>query len=135
MALGVATRAHKGQTDKAGRPYIEHPLHLALQMKDEFSTAVALLHDVAEDADITLDELAKAGFPAQVIDALRLLTHEKSVPYFAYIESIKSNPLATQVKLADLRHNSDLSRLPDVSSKDVERAAKYQNAIKILEMA
>ena len=100
-ALKISFKAHKDQVDKSGLPYVYHPFHLAEQMNDEYSTCVALLHDVVEDTDITLDDLASEGFPAEVIDALALMTHDDNVPYMDYVRKIKTNPIATKVKLAD----------------------------------
>lgn len=107
-ALKLCFEAHKEQVDKSGAPYVFHPFHLAEQMKDERTTIVALLHDVVEDTDYTFDDLRNMGFDEEVIDALALMTHEKSVPYMAYVEKIKANPIVRAVKLADLQHNSDL---------------------------
>jgi (p)ppGpp synthase/HD superfamily hydrolase len=131
-AMKVAFEAHKNQTDKTGLPYIYHPVHLAEQMTDEVTTCAALLHDVAEDTDITLEALAEMGFDSEILAILRLLTHDESVPYMEYVRKIKTNPLAVQVKLADLRHNSDLTRLDEVDEKALRRVEKYREAIKIL---
>jgi (p)ppGpp synthase/HD superfamily hydrolase len=131
-AMKVAFEAHKNQTDKTGLPYIYHPVHLAEQMTDEVTTCAALLHDVAEDTDITLEALAEMGFDSKILDILRLLTHDEAVPYMEYVRKIKTNPLAVQVKLADLRHNSDLTRLDEVDEKALRRVEKYREAIKIL---
>ena len=131
-AMKVAFEAHKNQTDKTGLPYIYHPFHLAEQMTDEVTTCAAFLHDVAEDTDITLDELAAMGFDGEILAVLRLLTHDEMVPYMDYVRKIKTNPLAVQVKLADLRHNSDLTRLDVVDEEALHRAEKYREAIKIL---
>lgn len=131
-ALSISFNAHKDQIDKGGMPYVYHPFHLAEQMDDEYSTCVALLHDVAEDSDINLDDLKAEGFPSEVIEALMLLTHDDAVPYMDYIRKVKTNPIAKKVKLADLEHNSDLSRLDSVDDKAVERANKYKHAIIIL---
>lgn len=130
-ALKISFNAHKDQVDKSGMPYVYHPFHLAEQMDDEYSTCVALLHDVVEDTDITLDDLAKI-FPKEVIDAITLMTHDDSVPYLDYVKEIKNNPIATKVKLADLKHNSDLTRLDKVDYKALERVEKYKKAIDIL---
>lgn len=129
-AANLSYQAHHGQVDKGGYPYILHPLHLAEQMDSEDAVIVALLHDVVEDTSITLDDLRAEGFSCQVIEALVLLTHDKAVPYMDYISKISANPLARQVKLADLRHNSDPTRLDRV---DRDRLDKYRQAIKILE--
>ena len=130
-AMNIAYQAHHGQLDKGGMPYVFHPLHLAEQMDDEYSTCVALLHDVVEDTDTTLDDLAKI-FPKEVTDAIALMTHDDSVPYLEYVKTIKSNPIASKVKLADLKHNSDLTRLDTVDDKALERVEKYKKAINIL---
>lgn len=116
-AMKISFEAHKDQTDKSGLPYIFHPVHLAEQMTDENTTCVALLHDVVEDTDITFEQLEKEGFSKEIIDALKLMTHDKSVPYMDYVKEIKTNSIATAVKLADLRHNSDLTRLNIVDEK------------------
>ena len=102
-------------------------------MKTEETVIVALLHDVVEDTDYTLDDIRAMGFPDSVIEALALMTHDKSVPYMDYVAKIKSNPVAKAVKLADLKHNSDLSRLDVVDEKARERVEKYKTAITILE--
>ena len=131
-ALNISFDAHKNQLDKSGMPYVYHPFHLAEQMDDEYTTCVALLHDVVEDTDITLDDLKKEGFPKEVTDAIALMTHDDDVPYLEYVAKIKKNPIATSVKLADLKHNSDLTRLDEVDSKALERVEKYRKAIQIL---
>ena len=130
-AMRIAFDAHKDQVDKSGLPYVFHPFHLAEQMTDEISVCAALLHDVAEDTDITLEQLAQE-FPEEVIAALRLLTHDDAVPYMDYVARVKGNPLAAAVKLADLRHNSDVTRLDVVDEKTRERVAKYAAAIRLL---
>lgn len=132
-ALRLCFDAHKHQVDKTGLPYVFHPFHLAEQMTDEYTVTVALLHDVVEDTPYTLQELAQMGFPAQVVEALGLLTHDPAVPYLEYVAAIKPNPIARAVKLADLRHNSDLSRLDRVDGKALARAEKYRKAIALLE--
>ena len=108
-AMGIAYAAHHGQVDKAGVPYIFHPVHLAEQMEDEISCCAALLHDVVEDTSVTMEDLAKE-FPEEVISVLRLLTHAEDVPYFDYVRAIKTNPVAVKIKLADIAHNSDQTR-------------------------
>lgn len=133
LALKLAYTAHHGQTDKAGLPYIHHPLHLAEQMDTEAETCVALLHDVIEDASVTLNELEQAGFSAEIITAVKLLTHDPQIPYEDYILQIKTNPLATKIKIADLMHNADITRLPHPGSKDYERIKKYHHALSLLQ--
>lgn len=131
QAMKLCFEAHKQQVDKTGIPYVFHPIHLAEQMDDEYSVIVALLHDVVEDTDITIEELAKV-FPQEVCEAISLMTHHPAVDYFEYVKAIKENPIARKVKLADLEHNSDLSRLDIVTERDVLRKNKYSQAIEIL---
>ena len=130
-AMQIACSAHAAQTDKAGYPYIHHPMHLAEQMTDEYAVCAALLHDVMEDTDVGYDELARV-MPAQVMEALTLLTHDENVPYMDYVRAIRQNPIARAVKLADLRHNSDLSRLDEVTTKALSRVEKYAAAMAML---
>ena len=132
-ALKLCFEAHKDQTDKSGLPYVFHPFHLAEQMPDEKTTVVALLHDVIEDTDYTLDDLKNMGFLDDILSAIALMTHDDGVPYMEYIALIKKNPIAKMVKLADLRHNSNMSRLDKVTAHDRERAEKYKKAIEFLE--
>ncbi len=131
-AAKLAFAAHQGQTEDCGIPYISHPWHLAEQMDTEVETAVALLHDVVEDTDWTLEALAAEGFPPQVLEPLALLTHDPAEPYLDYVRRIKGDPVARKVKLADLRHNSDLTRLDQVTEHDLERQEKYRQALAIL---
>ena len=112
-AMKIAYDAHHGQVDKAGVPYIFHPLHLAEQMDDEISCCAALLHDTVEDTDVTLEQLA-AEFPAEVVEAVRLLTHAPGTDYYDYVRAIRENPIAMKVKFAELDHNSDQSRFAGV---------------------
>ena len=132
-AMKLCFAAHRDHTDKSGMPYVFHPFHLAEQMTDELTTVTALLHDVVEDTPYTLDDLRGMGFPDEVIGALSLLTHDPSVPYLDYVARINSDPIAKAVKLADLRHNSDLTRLDHPSEKDLARVEKYRKAIQLLE--
>ncbi len=131
-ALKLCFAAHKDQTDKSGMPYVFHPFHLAEQMPDEETTIVALLHDVVEDTPYTLDDLREMGFSEKVLAALTLMTHDKSIPYMDYVAKIKENKIAMTVKLADLKHNSDLSRLDTVDEKALKRIEKYRQAIALL---
>ena len=132
-AIKLAFQAHEGQTDKSGLPYILHPLHVAEQMDDEDSTVAALLHDVVEDTSWTLNDLEERGFGPEVIEALRLLTHADETEYLDYVRALKGNPIARKVKLADLAHNSDRTRLEgEPTEKDLARYRKYQKAREIL---
>lgn len=131
-ALKLCFEAHKNQTDKSGMPYVFHPFHLAEQMKDEETTIAALLHDVIEDTDYTIGDLEQINFSPDVLEAIKLLTHTDSTPYMEYVAKIKENPIAKAVKLADLEHNSDLSRLDIVDEEALKRKEKYEQAIRLL---
>lgn len=131
-AMKIAYTAHHGQVDKGGLPYIFHPYHLAESMDDEISCCAALLHDVVEDTDVTMEDLAKE-FPEEVIDVLKLLTHRKGVPYFDYVRKIKDNPIAVKIKLADIAHNSDQSRCPGLTEEQLAYfRSKFEKAKAIL---
>ena len=129
-AMNLAYSAHHGQFDKGGVPYIFHPIHLAEEMDDEVSTCVALLHDTVEDTAVTLEELAES-FPREIVEAVDLLTHRDGVEYFDYVRSIRANPVAVKVKLADLRHNGDPNRISNQGNAE-KRREKYAKAWKIL---
>ena len=135
-ALDICFQAHKDQRDKSGLPYVFHPFHLAEQMQTEHEVCVALLHDVMEDTDMTSSDLVEAGIPAAYVETCRLMTHREGVPYERYVDALKDDPVARTVKLADLRHNSDLSRLNrEPTEADLARVQKYQRAIAMLEEA
>ena len=131
-AILFAFDAHRGQYDKSGLPYIAHPLHVAESMETEDECVVALLHDVLEDTDITVEDLTRIGISDRQIAALKLLCHDDYVPYLEYVQSIRVDPIARKVKLADLHHNSDLTRLNVITTQDNERVEKYKQAIEIL---
>ncbi len=136
-AMKLAYTAHHGQVDHGGAPYIFYPIYLAEQMTDEVSACVALLHDVVEDTVVTLEDLRRE-FPPEITEPVRLLTHTDSVDYFDYVRALKESGVARRVKLADLRHNSDETRLAEVQMTEEERGfwkAKYQKAREILEEA
>lgn len=132
-AMIICYDQHAGQKDKSGLPYIFHPFHVAEQMDDEESTIVALLHDVIEDTDMTIDKLREEGFNEDVLEALTYMTHDDKDDYLDYVRKIRGNPIATKVKLADLKHNMDESRLDhDPTDKDKARIEKYRKAKLIL---
>jgi len=133
-AMRIAYDAHKEQTDKNGLPYIYHPIHLAEQMTDELSICASLLHDVVEDSPLTFVDLERLGIPKTVIAVLRLLTHDDDTPYMEYVQRIKTsgNQAAIAIKLADLRHNADVTRLDAVKEKDAARIEKYRAATELL---
>ena len=136
-ALKLSMKAHAGQRDKAGEEYFLHPLTVALTVAKNGGTdeciAAALLHDVVEDTDYTLKDLSNLGFDKSVTDALALLTHKKDIPYMDYVRNLKTNEIARAVKMADLLHNMDLSRLKEINESDRKRAEKYACAFKLLE--
>lgn len=131
-ALKLCFEAHKNQVDKTGMPYVFHPFHLAEQMQDEITTVCALLHDVIEDTDYTISDLENMGFPNEALEALKLLTHNEGVPYMDYVKELSKNPIAKSVKIADLMHNSDKSRLDVIDEWALKREEKYKKALEYL---
>jgi hypothetical protein len=127
-AIILATRAHQGQKDKAGAPYILHPLRLTLKMSTETEKIVAVLHDVLEDTDVTLEDMRRAGYTEPVLDALGCLTRREGELYDDYITRIRQNPLARRVKIADLEDNLNVTRLNHLSDADQIRLKKYRKA-------
>lgn len=132
-AIEIATEAHQGQFDKAGRDYIGHPLRVMKMGKTEEEKIVGVLHDVIEDTDWTFEKLAEEGFSDEVIAALRCVTKiSENENYDDFIDRVKKNPLAVAVKINDLTDNMDIRRLPYLSDKDVKRLKKYLKAYKRL---
>ena len=131
-ACNIMFEAHKNDIDKGGYPYVFHPFYLATQMDDEYSTCVALLHDVIEDhSDLySFDSLTEVGFPVCVIDALKCLIHDSSIPYMDYIKHLANNQIAKKVKIADLKHNLDSSR---TNGKKAPKYKLYLEALNYLE--
>ncbi len=132
VAESIARRAHEGQVDKAGRPYIDHPAWVAAHVDGAGERAVAWLHDVLEDTDLTCGDLMAEGVGEDVVEAVVALTRRRGEPYDLYIGRLSSNTLARAVKIADLRHNLDLGRLACVTPSDIERAARYARALRLL---
>lgn len=134
-AVEIATNAHMGQTDKGGNPYIEHPLAVASAVPTTELKIVAVLHDVLEDSDITAEDLRREGFPEEIIEAVCVLAHKRGSrdSYMHYIEKVKKIELARRVKIADIGHNLDLSRIPNPTPADYRRCEKYKKALKFLE--
>lgn len=129
-AFIIMLKAHKGQKDKGGKPYIFHPINVMLGVKTFDAKVVALLHDVIEDSEYTIDDV---GFLTdRQKNALLLLTHSDEESYFDYIEKIKANNIAKEVKLSDLKQNSNLKRLKNITIKDLKRKEKYKKAIQLL---
>ena len=127
-AIAIAAQAHQEQCDKAGAPYILHPLRMMLRMRSETEMMVAILHDVVEDTEWTLDQLRQAGFSEEVVQAVECLTHRDQETYEAFITRVCTNPVASKVKLADLEDNMDMRRLSNLTEKDVQRLRKYHRA-------
>ena len=129
----IATSAHEGQVDKAGKPYIEHPMRVMNMGKTIEEKIAGVLHDVVEDSDWTFEMLEKEGIPKDVMDALRCVTKlSEDEDYNHFIERVKTNPLAVKVKLNDLKDNMDITRLGEVTEKDLARLNKYIRAYRQL---
>jgi hypothetical protein len=129
QAIAFAAKAHEGQVDKAGEPYILHPLRVMLRVTTIEERIAAVLHDVVEDTEVTLEMLTNEGFSEAVVNAVESLTKRPDEDYDAFVLRAALNPIGRRVKLADLMENSDLSRIPIPTSKDHERVAKYSCAI------
>ncbi|WP_339071470.1 HD domain-containing protein [Pseudomonas idahonensis] len=132
-AIAIAARAHAGQVDKGGAPYILHPLRVMLRLSEPREQLVAVLHDVIEDSPVTLEQLRGEGFSEEVLQALAALTKVEGEDYSGFIRRAAQNPLARRVKRADLAENSDLSRIPEPSEDDRRRLEKYRQAIQYLD--
>jgi (p)ppGpp synthase/HD superfamily hydrolase len=132
-AIAIAAEAHAGQTDKAGAPYVLHPLRMMLRMSSIDARIVAALHDVCEDCPgWTFDRLRREGFPAHIIEALQSVTKRDGEDYEAFVRRAAANPIGRHVKLADLHDNSDLSRIAAPSERDFQRIRKYRRAIDLI---
>ena len=131
-AIQIAARAHEGQKDKAGSPYILHPLRLMLDMKCESDRIVAVLHDVLEDSPVTADRLRSQGFSDEIIAALECLTRNAGESYRDFIERAKSNPLARRVKIADIEDNMNMCRISNLTDQDLKRLGRYHRAWRTL---
>ena len=132
-AKAIATSAHEGQVDKAGKPYIDHPMRVMNMGKTVEEKIAGVLHDVVEDSDWTFEMLEKEGIPKDVMDALRCVTKlSEEEDYDHFIERVKTNPLAVKVKLNDLKDNMDITRLGEVTEKDLARLNKYIRAYRQL---
>ncbi len=127
-AILIATTAHEDQMDKAGAPYILHPLRVMLSLETIEEQICGVLHDVIEDTPITFDDLKALGFKEEIIEALNALTRRTDEPYDDFISRVMENQLACRVKLADLSDNMNLSRIPNPSEKDYQRVEKYRIA-------
>ena len=129
IAIELATKYHKGQIDKGGNAYILHPLEVMNNVDRIESKIVAVLHDIIEDTECTIDILREWGIDEDIIESINILTHKEDISYMEYITEISYNFIATEVKLADLKCNMDLSRLNrKITNKDLERNKKYMKA-------
>lgn len=133
LAIKVATEAHKNQKDKGGNPYIEHPKAVAARVDNLEHKIVAYLHDVVEDTEITLDGLSEMGFTYRIVNSVRLLTKTDKLTYEEFLKRLKADDNARHVKIADLRHNMDISRIPEPTEKDHKRIEKYKRSLEFLE--
>ena len=131
-AIAIANQAHAGQLDKAGKPYISHPLTVMAQMDTLENKIVAVLHDAIEDSDLKIEDLVKQGFPEFITNAIAAITKLEGEPYEDYILRVKSNAIARKVKIADLMHNMDISRIANPTEKDFQRLEKYKKVLQEL---
>ncbi len=131
-ALAIALDAHKGQVDKAGKPYILHPLRLLLSLEDEVEMIAALLHDVIEDSDVTEEDLKNEGIPDESIEIIRYLTKKPGEVYDDFIKRISAHQKASRVKIKDIEDNMNVSRLESLGEADLARIAKYHKSLKVL---
>lgn len=127
-AIALAVEAHRGQTDRAGAPYILHPLRMMFRVETDAERMTAVLHDVVEDTGWTLDDLRAEGFPEEVVEAVDHLTRREGEPYDAFVRRAAEHPVARRVKIADLEDNMDVRRTGTVTGKDVERLTRYHRA-------
>lgn len=137
QAIAIAARVHEGQVDKAGQPYILHPLRVMFRLGSDEERIVAVLHDVVEDSDVTFEELEREGFSDRILTALEGVTkrpeEEGDAGYEAFVKRAAENPLARRVKIADLLDNMDLTRLSELSERDFRRLDRYVKALRYLE--
>jgi (p)ppGpp synthase/HD superfamily hydrolase len=131
-AIELAARAHAGQVDKAGQPYILHPLRLMLAVRGTHERMAAVLHDIVEDTDVTFDDLVREGFPAEVVDAVRALTKHAGEKRLDAAHRAAANPIARAVKLADVADNMDLGRIATPTEKDFARLKEYEAVRQVL---
>jgi (p)ppGpp synthase/HD superfamily hydrolase len=131
-AIEIAASAHAGQVDKAGEPYILHPLRVMLRLDTQSERMVAVLHDVVEDTNVTLEQLTAEGFPEEVVNAVAALTKLPGESRLEAAARAAANPISRRVKLADNAENMDLSRIPNPTEKDHERLSEYEAVRRLL---
>ena len=127
-AIRLALDKHHGQKDKSGAPYILHPLRVMAGMQTDAERIVAVLHDVVEDTDVTLEDLRELGYDPEIVEAINHLSRREGETYEEFIQRIKPNPLARRVKLGDLLDNMDIRRNATLDEKALERFQRYQKA-------
>ncbi len=127
-AIALAVEAHRGQRDKAGQPYILHPLRVMFRLDGETEQIVGVLHDVVEDSATTLDDLRHMGYAEAIVTAIDHLTRRENEEYEPFVKRAAANPLARRVKLADLEDNMDIRRYPTIDDKILESLKRYQKA-------
>lgn len=129
----IARKAHLGQKDKAGVDYIYHPLWVSAHVDGEKAKTAALLHDVLEDTSVTSKDLLNQGIPREIVNSVIVLTRKPGEDYFDYVKRVKKDPVARLVKISDLKHNMNLSRLQKITEEDIKRSKKYRKALEYLE--
>ncbi|MGB4984738.1 MAG: HD domain-containing protein [Erysipelotrichaceae bacterium] len=132
LAYSIALKAHEGQVDKGGIAYINHPVSVASFVDSDDEKVVALLHDVVEDTDINLNDLQELGIPRYLVEAIDCMTRRSNEERMAYLLRVKGNAIAKKVKIADLKHNSDISRIPFPREKDFNRVREYGEELAFL---
>lgn len=133
IALRLAVEAHRGQREKNGRPYILHPIRIALAQRSDAAVCVGLLHDVVEDCEVALEDLRAAGLSEPVIEGVDAMTRRDGESYEDFIERAAANPIAGEVKRADLLDNMNAARLEKFRGSDASRMRKYLDALRVLE--
>ena len=128
-AITLAKKAHEGQVDKGGNPYIGHPLRVMNQGENDEEKIVGVLHDAVEDSDLTLEDLRVAGFSDRIVEAVDAITKREEEKRKDYLKRVGDNPLALKVKIADMSDNADILRIPNPTDKDRERTRIYQKNI------
>ncbi len=134
-AIAIAAKAHEGQVDKAGNPYLDHPLFVMENVNFLEEKIVAVLHDAVEDSELTLDQLRSEGFPESIVKAIEAITKIEGEAYAAYLERVIANPIALRVKIADVTHNLDIRRIANPTEADFQRIAKYKKVLSQLRAA
>ncbi len=134
-AIAIAAKAHEGQVDKAGKPYLDHPLFVMENVNSLEQKIVAVLHDAVEDSELTLEQLRSEGFPEVLVSAIAAITKIEGEAYATYLDRVIANPIALRVKIADVTHNLDLRRIANPTEADFQRIAKYKKVLSQLRAA